>query len=64
MKSKVLYISNGKINDEQLGNSGIDITYIKSKKKFRIGGWYDSCVGIQSTEIDLAYLMDYFGIKK
>lgn len=37
--------------------SGIDITYVKSSNTLRIGGWYDSMVGISGGEITLA---DFF----
>lgn len=33
--------------------SGIDVMYIQRRKTLRISGWYDSFVGIESTEITL-----------
>lgn len=33
--------------------SGIDITYTKSRNVLSIGGWYDSFVGIENTEMSL-----------
>lgn len=37
--------------------SGIDITYTKSRNVLSIGGWYDSFVGIENTEL---YLSEFF----
>lgn len=43
-------------------HSGIDITWTKSTRRLRIGGWYDSFVGIQSRELSLADLCRELGI--
>lgn len=50
-KPKKLYLP------EDATHSGIDITYIKSANTLRIGGWFDSMVGISGGEITLA---DFF----
>ena len=38
-------------------SSGVDITYTKSRNVLSIGGWYDSFVGIENTEM---YLVEFF----
>lgn len=43
-------------------HSGIDITWTKSTRHLRIGGWYDSIVGIESTEMSLREFFDQLGI--
>lgn len=47
---------------EDARHSGIDITYIKSTNTLRIGGWYDSMVGISGGEISLADFFSKLGI--
>lgn len=47
---------------EDANRSGIDITYIKSKDEIEIGGWYDSCVGIQSTRMPFKTFCEKLGI--
>mgnify|MGYP003441073570 CR=1 FL=1 len=47
---------------EDAAHSGIDITYVKSANTLRIGGWYDSMVGISGGEIHLAKFLDQLGI--
>lgn len=47
---------------EDATHSGIDITYIKSANTLRIGGWYDSMVGISGGEIHLAKFFNQLGI--
>ena len=42
--------------------SGISITYIKSRGVLEISGWYDSCVGIESTEIGLGDFLSKLGV--
>ena len=44
------------------GNSGVDITYVKSTKTLYIGGWYDSCVGMESKSMSLADFFKELGI--
>ncbi len=48
--------------DSAMDSSGIDITYYKIKRELYIGGWYDSCVGIQGTRLTLRQLFDRLGI--
>ena len=43
-------------------NSGIDITWTPSAQRLVIGGWYDSCVGIESHELTLREFFDKLGI--
>jgi hypothetical protein len=47
---------------EEADRSGIDITYVKSKDSIEIGGWYDSCVGIQSTRMSFKVFCERLGI--
>lgn len=42
--------------------SGIDVTYVKHSRTLYVGGWYDSCVGIESKEISLCAFLDDLGI--
>ena len=51
---RVLYLGND--------NSGIDVHYVKSRRILRIGGWYDGCAGIQSTETPLGEFLRGLGI--
>jgi len=44
--------------------SGISITYTKSRKTLYISGWYDHCVGIEGEEIPLGEFMARLGIGK
>lgn len=43
-------------------HSGIDITWWKTKGELSIGGWYDSCVGIEGERISLREFFDRLGI--
>lgn len=63
-KSKAIYISGGQINPEHVNFSGVDITYIKSRKILSIGGWYDGGVGIENVEIPLSEFCKLLGIEK
>ena len=47
---------------EENSNCGIDITWTKTRQRLDIGGWYDSSVGIQSSEITLGVFFDLLGI--
>jgi hypothetical protein len=47
---------------EDARHSGIDVTWTKSAQRLSIGGWYDSCVGIQSTRITLGEFFQRLGI--
>jgi len=44
-------------------SSGIEIEYIKSRDMLRISGWYDSMVGIESTEIAFKDFCERLGIR-
>ena len=44
------------------GCSGIDVTWTPSAQRLDIGGWYDGCVGIESTSMSLRELFDALGI--
>jgi hypothetical protein len=44
------------------GRSGVDITFTKSNGNLNIGGWYDGCVGIKSTNITIAEFFKRVGI--
>ena len=43
-------------------NSGVDITYSKTRQKLCVSGWYDSCVGIEPTTLSLREFFDVLGI--
>jgi hypothetical protein len=47
---------------EDARHSGIDITYVKSANWLKIGGWYDSMVGISGGELHLADFFSKLGI--
>jgi len=55
-KPKKLYLP------EDARHTGIDVTYVKSTNTLRIGGWYDSMVGISGGEIHLADFFSKLGI--
>jgi len=66
MDDNVTFISNkGKSIKIMFGdsNSGIEITYVKSRKEFDIIGWYDEFAGIQGGSISLDKFKEFFGIK-
>lgn len=42
--------------------SGVDISWMKRRKVIRIGGWYDSFVGIESEEMTLKDFLTTLGI--
>jgi hypothetical protein len=41
---------------------GVDVCFTKSRNSICIGGWYDSCVAIESTELPLKEFFDKLGI--
>lgn len=53
--SKMLRFSQG-------GRSGVEVAYVKSRGVLRIGGWYDSFVGIEGEEISLRDFLFQLGI--
>lgn len=55
---KRLYISN------ELGRSGIDITWTPSAQRLDIGAWYDSCVGIEGDSMTLSQFFEELGISE
>jgi len=57
-KPKTIYLP------ENASHTGIDITYIKSKSELRIGGWFDSMVGISGGSISLKDFFFKLGITK
>ena len=44
--------------------SGVDITWTPSAQRLDIGGWYDSCVGIQPESMSLKEFVSKLGITK
>lgn len=44
------------------GRSGVEVTYIKSRKLIRVGGWYDTMVGIEGFEKPLGEFLDELGV--
>jgi len=43
-------------------SSGIDVEYAKTSQTLRIGGWYDSFVGLQSRAFTLREFFEELGI--
>jgi hypothetical protein len=54
--SKTIYIP------QDARRSGVDITWTPSAQRLDIGGWYDSCVGIQSQSMTLVEFFNQLGI--
>jgi hypothetical protein len=52
---KTLYVS-------KYDGEGIDITFTRSTQTLRIGGWYDSMVGIAPTTMTLEEFFKQLGI--
>ena len=48
--------------DNTFSNSGIDVTWTPSAQRLSIGGWYDTCVGIQSDSMTLLEFFELLGI--
>lgn len=44
-------------------SSGVDITFNNRKGMVTVGGWYNSCVGIEPTTLSLAAFLDRLGIR-
>jgi hypothetical protein len=42
--------------------SGVMVAYVKSRRLVRVGGWYDSFVGIEGFEKPLAEFLTELGI--
>lgn len=53
---KTIYIPKG------AKHSGIDITWTPSAQRIDIGGWYDSCVGLQPESMFLGEFFKALGI--
>lgn len=47
---------------KQARHSGIDITWTPSAQRLDIGGWFDSCVGIESQSLSLSDFFSRLGI--
>jgi hypothetical protein len=45
-------------------HSGIDVWYDRRDDSIEIGGWYDSCVGIESTTMPLRDFLLKIGVQK
>lgn len=43
-------------------HEGVDITYVKSTKTLRVGGWYDSFCGLETEELSLREFLDRLGV--
>jgi hypothetical protein len=43
-------------------HSGIDVTFVRSRGKLYISGWYDSFVGIEGEELSLSEFFKRVGI--
>jgi hypothetical protein len=57
---KTVYLDN--YNDGMSSSDGISITWTPSAQRIDIGGWYDSCVGIQGESFTLREFFDRLGI--
>lgn len=44
--------------------SGIDVQYNRRRDEITIGGWYDSCVGIEPTTLPLRDFLLKIGMQK
>ena len=53
---KVIYIP------EDADRSGIEVTWTPSAQRLDFSGWYDSCVGIQNTSMQLREFFEIMGI--
>lgn len=42
--------------------SGVDVTFTRSRNVISIGGWYDSCVGIENDSMSLREFFEHVGI--
>lgn len=42
--------------------SGIDVKWTKSAQRLSIGGWYDTCVGLEGEAMTLREFFDRLGI--
>lgn len=60
-KPKAIYTVPDKPHEH---HSGIMVSYTKSTNKIYISGWYDSFVGIEGKEWDLADFLNELGITK
>ncbi len=47
---------------DEYAHSGINITWTPSAQRLDFGGWYDSCVGIESHSFKLREFFDALGI--
>jgi hypothetical protein len=47
---------------EDAERSGIDISYTKKTQMICIGGWYDSCAGLESQTFKLSEFFQKLGI--
>ena len=43
-------------------HSGIDITWTPSAQRLDVGGWYDTCVGLETHSLTLRQFFDELGI--
>jgi hypothetical protein len=61
---KTIYMPYAVFNQEENFNraTGIEITWTPSAKRLDISGWYDHCVGIESTSMPLREFLDRLGI--
>lgn len=49
---------------DELGRSGINITWTPSAQRLDIGAWYDSCVGIEGDSMTLSQFFEELGISE
>ena len=61
---KTLYMPYAVFDQEENWNraTGIEITWTPSANRLDISGWYDHCVGIESTAMTLAEFFSRLGI--
>jgi len=49
---------------KEWSSSGISITWVKSRQRIDVSGWYDSCVGIEGESFTLREFFDQLGISE
>jgi hypothetical protein len=47
---------------DEYAHSGIDITWTPTAQRLDIGGWYDSCVGLEGGSLTLRQFFEKLGI--
>ena len=61
---KRIFFPERKPDDVFPDRSGIDVRYDRKSDTIEIGGWYDSCVSIESTTLPLRDFLPKIGVQK